>query len=103
MNLAERFGATIMISGPNPDAEGFFFVKRPDDVDHTLFVTALLGTIGAPERLVLHHRSGFAVVKVSYEGANRLRRLPWISTVGGIGFDVERFSAVTGIPIDRDN
>ena len=99
MNIAERFGATIQLNGPNPDTEGFYFVKRPDDVDHTAFVTALLGIIGSPDRLVFHHRSGFAVVKISFDRAQRLRRLPWTLTVGGVGFDPERFAAVTGTPI----
>ncbi|MFO8114156.1 MAG: hypothetical protein R6U01_02145 [Halorubrum sp.] len=99
MSLAERFGASIEVSGPDPDAEAFLFVKRPDSTDHDAFVTGLLGIVGTSGRLVLHHRSGFAVVRVSHERARRLRRLPWIDTVGGVRFDPAQFAAVTGAPV----
>ena len=100
MSVAERFGASIEVSGPEADSEGFFFVERPDAVDHDAFVTGLLGLVGTSGRLVLHHRSGFAVVRISYERAQRLRRLPWIATVGGVGFNPEQFAAVTGAPVN---
>jgi hypothetical protein len=99
MSVAERFGASIAVSGPEPDAEAFFLVKRPESVDHDAFVTGLLGMVGMGGRLVLHHRSGFAIVRVSHERARRLRQLPWTDTVGGVRFDPEQFAAVTGAPI----
>ncbi|WP_144796336.1 hypothetical protein [Halorubrum depositum] len=99
MTLAERFGASIEVSGPDPDAEAFFFVKRPESVDHDAFVTGLLGLVGTSGRLVLHHRSGFAVVRVSHDRARRLGRLPWIDSIGGVRFDPEQFAAVTGAPV----
>ncbi len=98
MNIAERFGASIDVRRPDADAEGFFFVKRRDDVDHDVFVTGLLGVIGRADRLVLHHRTGFAVVRVSFDRSRRLSRLPWIETVGGIRFDPEQFAAIAGSP-----
>lgn len=99
MSLAERFGASIEVSGPGPDAEAFFFVKCPESIDHDAFVTGLLGLVGTSGRLVLHHRSGFAIVRVSHERAQRLRRLPWIDAVGGVRFDPEQFAAMTGAPV----
>ncbi len=96
MSLIERFGATVSVAGPDPDTEGFFFVKRAAAVEHEAFVTGLLGLIGTSGRLVLHHRSGFAVVRLPFERAQRLKRYPWIDTVGGIRFDPEQFAAVTG-------
>jgi len=41
MTIAERFGASIEVAGPDPKTEGFFFVKRRDAVDHDAFVTGL--------------------------------------------------------------
>lgn len=96
MTVAERFGATVEVTGPDPDTEGFFFVKRSESVDHDEFVTGLLGLLGTAGRLVLHHRSGFAIVRLPFERAQRLTRFPWIETVGGIRFDPERFAALTG-------
>ena len=98
MNIAERFGATIEISGPDPDAEGTFFVKRPDGIDHDAFVTGLLGVIGNSDRLVLHHRAWFAIVQLPFGRAQRLKRYPWIAAVGGVNFDPEQFAAVMGPP-----
>lgn len=98
MNIAERFGATIEISGPAPDDEGTFFIKRPLEVDHDAFVTGLLGVIGNPDRLVLHHRNGFAIVRLPFGRAERLKRYPWIAAVGGVNFDPEQFAAVMGPP-----
>ena len=98
MSLAERFGATVDVNGPDPDTEGFFFVKRQDQIDHDAFVTGLLGLLGTAGRLVLHHRSGFAIVRLPFGRAQRLKRFPWIKTVGGIRFNPEQFAAVTGTP-----
>jgi hypothetical protein len=99
MSVAERFGASVDITGPDPETEGFFFVKRREGVDHEAFVTGLLGLVGTTGRLVLHHRSGFAVVRLPYGRARRLGRLPWIDTVGGVRFDPEQFAAVAGAPV----
>lgn len=97
MDIAEAFGANISVEGPDPDTEGQFFVKRPDHVDHDEFVVGLLGYLGDADRLVLHHRSGFALVRLPYGRAQRLKQVPWVSVVGGVQFDLERFAAVTGI------
>ena len=94
--LRQRFGAKVDVEGPDPDAEAYFFVKRAADVDHQSFMVALLGLLGDPGRLVLHHRTGFAVVITTFAGANRLRASPLISTVGGIQFDPEQFASVVG-------
>ena len=99
MSIAERFGASIEVAGPDPGAEAFFFVKRREDIDHDAFVTGLLGLIGTAGRLVLHHQSGFAVVRLPHGRAQRLGRLPWIEAVGGIRFDPEQFAAMTGPPV----
>jgi len=86
MTIAERFGASIEVAGPDPKTEGFFFKKR-DAVDHDAFVTGLLGLVGTSGRLVLHHQSGFAIVRLSHGRAAALgRTLPWVDTVGGIRF-----------------
>ncbi len=98
MSVAERFGASIEVDGPDPDSEGFFLVTRRDDVDHEAFVTGLLGLFGTGGRLVLHHPSGFAIVRLSFGRAQRLKRLPWVEAVGGVQFDPERLAAVTGAP-----
>ncbi|EMA57181.1 hypothetical protein [Halorubrum lipolyticum] len=97
--VAERFGASIEVAGPDPEAEGFFFVKRAETVDHEAFVTGLLGLVGTTGRLVLHHRSGFAIVRLPHGRARRLGQLPWIDAVGGVRFDPERFAAMTGAPV----
>ena len=99
MSVAERFGASIEVTGPDPETEGFFFVKRREEIDHEAFVTGLLGLVGTAGRLVLHHRSGFAIVRLPHGRAQRLGRLPWIDTVGGIRFDPERFAAMAGAPV----
>lgn len=96
MSLIERFGASVEVTGPDPETEGFFLVTRPDEVDHTAFVTGLLGLVGTSGRLVVHHRSGFAVVRVPFGRAQRLKRLPWVDAVGGVRFDPNQFAAVTG-------
>lgn len=85
MTIAERFGASIEVAGPDPKTEGFFFVKRRDAVDHDAFVTGLLGLVGTSGRLVLHHQSGFAIVRLSHGRAQRLGRLPWVDTVVASG------------------
>jgi hypothetical protein len=99
VDIAERFGATIRVQGPDDEAEGTFFVKHRDDVDHTQFMVRLLGVVGDADRLVMHHRSGFAVVVVPYGLAKRLSALPWVETVGGVQFDPEQFAAVTGMQL----
>lgn len=99
MSLIERFGATVELNGPDPETEAFFFVKRQDAIDHEAFVTGLLGLLGTSGRLVLHHRSGFAVVRLPFGRAQRLKQFSWIKTVGGIRFDPEQFAAVAGAPI----
>ena len=96
MTVAERFGATVDVSGPASDAEGTFLVTPADSVDHEVFVTALLGAVGGSDRLLAHHRSGFALVRLSFERGERLKRLPWVGTVGGVNFDAERFATVVG-------
>lgn len=96
MTIADRFGATVEISGPEPDAEGTFLVLPIEGVDHDAFVTAVLGVVGNPDRLLAHHRSGFALVRLPFERGRRLKRLPWVATVGGVSFDPERFAAVVG-------
>jgi len=98
VTLAERFGASIEITGPDPETEGFFLVTRPERVDHESFVAGLLGLIGSADRLVLHHPTGFAVVRLPFGRAQRLKRLSWVETVGGIRFDPERLAAATGVP-----
>ena len=100
MNIAERFGASVSVEGPDPESEGFFFVKRRAEIDHDTFVTGLLGLLGTAGRLVLHHRSGFAIVRLPFGRAQRLKRYTWIETVGGIRFDPAQFAAVTGAPIE---
>lgn len=97
MNVAERFDAKIEVDGPDPDAEGTFFVKRRGDVDHDQFMVGLLSFLGTRDRLVLHHRSGFALVVLSYARAHRLRSYPWVQVVAGVQFDPERFAEVTGL------
>ena len=97
MDIAEAFDAEVTIEGPDPEVEGTVFVKRRPDVDHDQFMVALLAQVGNPDRLLIHHRSGFAVVVLSYERAMRLRAHPWVETVGGIQFDPEQFAAMTGM------
>lgn len=97
MNVAQAFGAEISLVGPNPDAEGHFFVTHPPDVDHQEFMVRLLGFLGTPDRLLLHHRTGFAVVRLPFGRAGRLKASPWVAVCGGIQFDPERFAAITGI------
>lgn len=97
MDIADQFGATIDVEGPAPDTEGTFFVKRRAGVDHEQFMVGLLGVLGDPDRLVMHHRSGFAVVVLPYGRAKRLEAYPWVELVGGIQFDPEQFAAVTGM------
>jgi len=99
MTIAERFGASIEVAGPDPKTEGFFFMKRRDAVDHDAFVTGPFGLVGTSGRLVLHHQSGFAIVRLSHGRAQRLGRLPWVDTVGGIRFDPEQFAAIAGAPV----
>jgi len=98
MTIAERFGASIEVAGPDPQDGGFFFVKRRDAVDHDAFVTGLLGLVGTSGRLVLHHQSGFAIVRLSHGRAQRLGRLRgrhrrWHQ------FDPEQFAAIAGAPV----
>ena len=97
MDIAEVFDADIAVTGPDPNAEGHFFVKRQDDVDHDEFVVGLLGFLGDTDRLALHHRSGFAIVRLPYGRAQRLKQVPGVAVVGGVQFDPERFAAVTGM------
>ncbi|MDR9431782.1 MAG: hypothetical protein RI568_13930 [Natronomonas sp.] len=70
--------------------------KFGKEVDHEVFMVRLLADIGAPDRLLLHHRSGFAVVRLPFGRIKRLRSDPLVETAGGIQFDAERFAAVTG-------
>ena len=94
--LRERFGAEVHVDGPDPSAAAYFFVKRAAGVDHQPFMVTLLGLLGDPDRLVLHHRSGFAVVVTTFGDAERIRASPLVSTVGGIQFDPEQFASVVG-------
>lgn len=96
MDMAEAFGATVSVEGPPSDAEGYVFVKRRPEVDHEVFMVRLLAVIGTPDRLLLHHRSGFAIVRQSFGRIKRVRSDPFVETAGGIQFDAERFAAVTG-------
>lgn len=97
VDMAELFDAKVEVDGPDPDEVGTFFVTRRPDVDHDEFMVALLGLLGTPDRLLVHHRSGFAVVRLPFGRAQRLRAYPWVETVGGVRFDPERFAAVTGM------
>lgn len=97
MNIAELFDAEIEIDGPDPDAEGTFFVKRREDVGHDQFMVGLLTFLGDRDRLVMHHRSGFALVVLPYARAQRLQSYPWVQIVAGVQFDPERFAEVTGL------
>jgi len=99
VSMAELFDAEIEVDGPDPDEVGTFFVKREPDVDHDQFMVALLGFLGNPDRLLVHHRSGFAVVRLPFGRAQRLRGYPWVSVVGGVRFDPEQFAAVTNIDV----
>ena len=96
MDIAKAFGAEISVERPDPSSEGYFFVKRRDDADHETFMIALLGFLGTPDRLVMHHRTGFAVVQLPFGRAERLKRQPKVAVVGGIQFNPEQFAAVTG-------
>jgi hypothetical protein len=96
MDMATAFGADVTIEGPPPETEGYVFVKRRPEADHEAFVVWLLGVVGAPDRLLLHHRSGFAVVRLAFGRIGRLRSAPFVEAAGGIQFDAERFAAVTG-------
>lgn len=96
MSIIERFGARVEVDGPDQDEEAYFFVKRHPEVDHQAFMVALLGLLGDPNRLVIHHRSGFAVVLTTFGRSRRLRANPLVSTVGGIQFDPEQFASVVG-------
>lgn len=97
VDIADQFGATIDIKGPDPAAEGYFFVKRQATVDHDEFMQGLLRFLGDPDRLAFHHRSGFAIVRLSYGRAQRLKRFPHVAQVGGVQFDPGQFAAVTGL------
>lgn len=99
VDMAELFDAEIRVDGPDPDDVGTFFVERRSDVDHEEFMVALLGVLGNPDRLLVHHRSGFAVVRLPFGRAQRLRAYPWVETVGGVRFDPEQFAAVTGMDV----
>lgn len=97
MDIATLFDADIDIEGPDPATVGTFFVKRRASVDHDEFMLGLLGFLGDTSRLTMHHRSGFALVVLPYGDAERLKRYPWVATVGGIQFNAEQFAAVTGM------
>lgn len=97
VDIAEKFGAKIDISGPDPDAVGYFFVKREAAVDHDQFMQGVLRFLGDPDRLAFHHRSGFAIVLLPYGRAQRLKRFPHVAQVGGVQFDPEQFAAMTGM------
>ena len=99
--MAELFDARIEVDGPDPDDVGTFFVKRRPDVDHEQFMVALLGFLGNPDRLLVHHRSGFAVVTLPFGRARRLRAYPWVEVGGGVRFDPEQFAAVTHIDVEQ--
>ena len=98
MDIAKAFGAEISVEGPDPLSEGYFFVRRRDDADHEAFMLSLLGFLGSTDRLVMHHRTGFAVVRLPFGRAERLKRQPAVAVVGGIQFNPEQFAAVTGAP-----
>lgn len=95
-DIREAFGATVTFEGPDPDDQAVFFVKRVPDADHQAFMLSVLGGIGNPDRLILHHPSGFALVRLRYGMAKRLQGAPLVETVGAIQFDAERFAAMTG-------
>lgn len=99
MNIAERFGASIQINRPELQQEQFFLVKRDGEIEHDAFMTGLLGLLGRTDRLVFHHRSGFAIVQLPYDQAQKLKRNPWITFVGGVQFDFEQFNAIIGSDI----
>lgn len=96
MDIADRFDAKIEVEGPDPGMEGTFLVTRQADVDHEQFMVGVLAFLGDSNRLVMHHRSGFALVTLPYGRAQRLKRYPWVETIGGVQFDPARFAAVTG-------
>ncbi len=97
VDIAEKFGAKIDIKGPDPDTVGYFFVKRKAAVDHDEFMHGLLRFLGDPDRLAFHHRSGFAIVRLAYGRAQRLKRFPHVALVGGVQFDPDQFAAMTGL------
>lgn len=96
MDMAAAFGAEITVEGPPPETEGYVFVKRRPEVDHEAFMVWLLGVLGTPERLLLHHHSGFAVVQLPFGRIRQLRAAPFVESAGGIQFDAERFASLTG-------
>lgn len=97
VDIADKFGATIDIKGPDSETVGYFFVKRQEAVDHDQFMQGLLRFLGDPDRLAFHHRSGFAIVQLSYGQAQRLKQFPHVAQVGGVQFDPEQFAAMTGL------
>ncbi|WP_331234415.1 hypothetical protein [Natronorarus salvus] len=99
--MARRFGARVDVTRPDPTTEGAFLVRSQGSVDHDEFMGAVLTFLGTADRLVVHHRSGIAVVRLSYGQARRLRGHPMVSLVGSVGFDPDRFAAVTGIAVDE--
>ncbi len=99
--MARRFGARVDVKRPDPAAESAFLVRSRGSVDHDEFMGAILTFLGRPDRLVVHHRSGIAVVRLSYGQARRLRGHPMVALVGSVGFDPDRFAAVTGIGVDE--
>lgn len=95
MDIAERFGADVSVNGPDPDSRGFFFVKRRDDVGHVQFLAFLIRSIGGADKILFHHKNGFAVVWVSFELSQWLGRQQPVESVGGVQVDQERlFNAI---------
>ncbi|MFO7927452.1 MAG: hypothetical protein ACQET5_10765 [Halobacteriota archaeon] len=71
-------------------------MKRRAEVDHEVFMIRVLAAIGTPDRLLLHHCSGFAIVRPPFGRLKQVRSDTLVETAGGIQFDAERFAAVTG-------
>jgi hypothetical protein len=100
VTLADRFGARIDVAGPAPLDETFFLVKRTPGADHETFMRAVLAVVGVG-RLLFHHRSGIAVVYISFRRAGRLRADPQVAIAGPVSLDPARLQAMLGVDITR--